>query len=58
MTLANTYLTVFRVAEILDVSPNTVRNIINAGELEAVRVGRSIRIHPDALTAYLHPATA
>lgn len=58
MTLANSYLTVARAAEILSVSVGTVRNLINAGELQAVRVGRSIRIHPDALTAYLHPATA
>ena len=31
-------------ADFLDVHPNTVRNMIDRGELDAVRLGRLIRI--------------
>ncbi|MGC8489663.1 MAG: helix-turn-helix domain-containing protein, partial [Clostridia bacterium] len=37
-------LTTHEVAERLRVSPGTVRTLIRAGEIEAVRVGRQIRV--------------
>ena len=42
-----------QVAEGLDVSTRTVRRLIAAGELVACRFGRSVRVHPDDLVAYI-----
>ena len=50
-------LTVEDVAKYLNVSVGTVRNLINGGDLEAVRVGRSVRIRPEAVEAFLQPVT-
>ena len=47
------YLTVAEVAEQLRVSNMTVYRLINAGDLPAVRVGRSYRITEDDVDAYL-----
>jgi excisionase family DNA binding protein len=47
------YLTVAEVAEQLRVSNMTVYRLINAGELPAVRVGRSYRIVEADVDAYL-----
>jgi excisionase family DNA binding protein len=44
-----TYLTVAQAAEILNVCEKTVRTAIQAGQLVAVRVGRTIRIPSRAL---------
>ena len=46
-------LLVDQVAEGLGVSPKTVRRLIAKGELVACRLGRSIRVHPDDLAAYI-----
>jgi excisionase family DNA binding protein len=43
------YLTVAQVAQLLDVCEKTVRAAIRAGQLAAVRVGRTIRIPRRAL---------
>ncbi len=40
------------VAELLSVSPATVRRLIRGGELPAVRVGGQHRVSPDALAGY------
>ena len=40
-------------ADILDVSSRTVRRLIAARELAACRLGRSVRVHPDDLAAYI-----
>lgn len=37
-------LTVDATANILSVSPNTVRNMISRGEIKAIKVGRAVRI--------------
>jgi excisionase family DNA binding protein len=41
------------VAAILGVSVRTVRRLIAAEELMACRLGRSVRVHPDDLAAYI-----
>ncbi|WP_160159482.1 helix-turn-helix domain-containing protein [Actinomyces culturomici] len=33
-----------RLADVLDVNPRTLRRMVDRGELEAVRIGRAIRI--------------
>ena len=50
------YLTVAEVAEQMRVSKMTVYRLVGAGEMPAVRVGRSYRIPEDALEAYLATA--
>ena len=55
MTISPKFLTVKDVATALGVSQATVRNLINAGDLPAVRVGRSIRVRPEAVEAVLQP---
>lgn len=47
------FLTVVEVAELMRVSRMTVYRLVHAGELPAVRVGRSFRVPQDALDAYL-----
>lgn len=49
-------LVVYRVEEvagILKVSPRSVHRLIQSGQLEAVRVGRFLRVTADALHAFL-----
>jgi excisionase family DNA binding protein len=41
------------VAENLGVSMRTVRRLIARRELVACRLGRSVRVHPDDLSAYI-----
>lgn len=50
--------TVPEVARLLKVSERTVSRHIKAGDLRAVKAGRSTRIHPDDLDAYLDDRTA
>ncbi len=47
------YLTVREVAATLRVSNMTVYRLINAGELPAVRVGKSFRLREDDVNRYL-----
>ncbi|MHA2787971.1 helix-turn-helix domain-containing protein [Corynebacterium sp. S7] len=47
------FLTVAEVAEIMRVSKMTVYRLVHSGELPAVRVGRSFRVHESAVTEYL-----
>ena len=47
------FLTVNEVADLMRVSRMTVYRLVHAGELPAVRVGRSFRVPQDALDAYL-----
>jgi excisionase family DNA binding protein len=42
-----------QVAEGLGVSKRTVRRLIARRELVACRLGRSVRVHPDDLAAYV-----
>ncbi|AIG63591.1 excisionase [Corynebacterium atypicum] len=48
-----TFLTVAEVAEIMRVSKMTVYRLVHSGELPAVRVGRSFRVHETAVNEYL-----
>lgn len=50
------FLTVGEVARTLRVSTMTVYRLINAGELEAVRVGRSFRLREEEVDRYLAAA--
>ncbi|HEX9529817.1 MAG TPA: helix-turn-helix domain-containing protein [Acidimicrobiales bacterium] len=47
------FLTVGEVADLLRVSNMTVYRLINAGELPAVRVGKSYRLREDDIDKYL-----
>ena len=47
------FLTVAEVATTMRVSKMTVYRLVHAGELPAVRVGRSFRVPHDAVTDYL-----
>jgi len=47
------FVTVGEVARQLRVSNMTVYRLINAGELRAVRIGRSYRLRADDVDAYL-----
>jgi excisionase family DNA binding protein len=48
-----TFLTVAEVASTMRVSKMTVYRLVHAGELPAVRVGRSFRVPQDAVDDYL-----
>ena len=47
------FMTVSEVAAVLRVSNMTVYRLINAGELPAVRIGRSFRLRAEDLDRYL-----
>ena len=48
-----TFLTVAEVAELMRVSKMTVYRLVHSGDLPAVRVGRSFRVHQQAVEEYL-----
>jgi len=48
------FLTVAEVAELMRVSKMTVYRLVHAGELPAVRFGRSYRVPETAVTEALH----
>lgn len=50
------FLTVAEVAGMMRVSKMTVYRLLHAGELSAVRVGRSFRVPEDAVHEYLRDA--
>ena len=52
-----TFLTIAEVAEIMRVSKMTVYRLVHAGEMPAVRVGRSFRVHESAVNEYLEAPT-
>ena len=52
MTIEDQYLTVAEVASRLSIHPSTVRRRVKGGKLEAMRVGRAMRISTEALAAY------
>ncbi len=47
------FLTVAEVANLMRVSKMTVYRLVHGGELPAVRVGRSFRVHAKAVHDYL-----
>jgi excisionase family DNA binding protein len=50
------FLTVAEVAAVMRVSKMTVYRLVHAGELPAVRVGRSFRVPEQAVHDYLNEA--
>lgn len=50
-TSSSANLTIDAVADVLSVSPNTVRNLIARGDLKAVKIGRAVRIPAPELEA-------
>lgn len=50
---ASQFLTVAEVAALMRVSKMTVYRLVHSGELPAVRVGRSFRVHAKAVHDYL-----
>ena len=49
-------LTFVDVAEQLQVSPRTVRRLVDAGKLAVTRIGRAVRVAETDLAAYLRRA--
>ncbi len=47
------FMTVAEVSQLMRVSTMTVYRLIKAGELPAIRVGRSYRLRPDDVDLYL-----
>ncbi|MFT4043564.1 MAG: helix-turn-helix domain-containing protein [Gordonia sp. (in: high G+C Gram-positive bacteria)] len=52
-TSGSSFLTVAEVASLMRVSKMTVYRLVHSGELPAVRVGRSFRVHASAVHDYL-----
>jgi len=48
------FMSVDRVAESLDISPTTVKRLIDRGQLNGVRVGRQIRVSVEDLLRYVN----
>ena len=48
------FYSVVKVAEILDVSVRTVRRLISDGELEVIKVRKSVRVSGDNLDNYVN----
>jgi excisionase family DNA binding protein len=57
MTEQNPLLTIEQVFTYLGVKRSKVYNLIERGELPVVRIGRSVRIHPDAVREYVERNT-
>jgi excisionase family DNA binding protein len=51
--LGERLLTVKDVAQFLQCSTRKVQRMIDAGELEAIRIGRLVRVRPEALQALI-----
>ncbi len=51
-------LSVDEVAEILSITPKTVRNLIKSGEITGIKVGRLLRIPKHRLVEYLERGKA
>ncbi|KAA5829566.1 helix-turn-helix domain-containing protein [Saccharopolyspora hirsuta] len=55
---SNAFYRVKAVAEMLDVSVNTIYRAIDAGEIKALKFGSTLRISGSALNEYLKSAQA
>ena len=53
LPLGGSFLTVAEVAALMRVSKMTVYRLVHAGDLPAVRVGRSFRVPEEAVRRYL-----
>ena len=54
----NKYLKISEVGERLSISSMTVYRLVQSGDLPAIRVGKTIRIHPKDLRNYIEKKTA
>jgi len=52
-SVSSSYLTVTEVSEMMRVSTMTVYRLIHAGNMRAIRVGRSFRVPIDAVDEYV-----
>jgi excisionase family DNA binding protein len=57
MTESTPLQTIEQVGTYLGVKRSKVYNLIERGELPVVRIGRSVRIHPDAVREYVERNT-
>jgi len=53
----NGYLTIKKVAEELEVNPETVYRLVRTNKLKALRIGRQYRIRREDLEEYLNRKT-
>ena len=51
-----TFYTVIEIAQLLDITPQTVRAYIKEGRLKGKRIGRPILITQESLSAFLEPS--
>ena len=51
-----TFYTVIEIAQLLDITPQTVRTYIKEGKLKGKRIGRPILITQESLNAFLEPS--
>ena len=51
-----TFYTVVEIAQLLDITPQTVRAYIKEGRLKGKRIGRPILITQESLNAFLEPS--
>ena len=51
-----TFYTVIEIAQLLDITPQTVRTYIKEGKLKGKRIGRPILITQESLSAFLEPS--
>ena len=51
--LGEPLLTIKDVARFLNCSKRTVQRLIDSRDLEVVRIGRSVRVRPEALKAFI-----
>ena len=49
-------LTLQQVADRLQVSMSTVRRLVDAGKLKAIKIGRNLRVRPEDLAKYIEEA--
>lgn len=54
----DSFLTVQQTAELLNVSPDTVRTLVHRGDITGIKIGRQYRIAPDLLRQYLYHEVA
>lgn len=50
----SSFLTVQQCADLLNVSPDTVRTLVHRGDITGIKIGRQFRINPDLLHKYLY----
>jgi excisionase family DNA binding protein len=49
-------LTIREVSEVLGLHPNTIRNLMERGELPFIKIGKSLRFHTEDVQAFIERA--